>query len=82
MGVEHQPDMGVSKNGGTPKWMVKIMEKPIKMDDLGENPLFSETSIYIYICIYIYTSGQIIATSHDLTPNCGLVGKSPYFRVT
>ena len=28
--------MGVSKNRGTPKWMVKIMENPIKMDDLGE----------------------------------------------
>jgi len=28
-------DMGVSKNrGGGPKWMVKIMENPIKMDDL------------------------------------------------
>ena len=27
--------MGVSK-------MVKIMETPIKMDDLGENPLFLE----------------------------------------
>ena len=24
-----------------PKWMVKIMENPIKMDDLGGNPLFS-----------------------------------------
>ena len=29
-----------------PKWMVKTMENPIKIDDLGENPLFSETSIY------------------------------------
>ena len=38
--------MDVSKNRGTPKWMVKIMEKPIKMDDLGV-PLFSETSISI-----------------------------------
>ena len=27
-----------------PKWMVKIMENPIKMDDLGV-PLFSETSV-------------------------------------
>ena len=37
--------MGVSKNWGkTQKWMVKIMENPIKMDDLGV-PLFSETSI-------------------------------------
>ena len=35
--MEH---MGVSKNrGGPPKWMVKIMENPIKMDDLGV-PLF------------------------------------------
>ena len=32
----------VSKNRGTPKWMVKIMENPIKMDDLGV-PLFLET---------------------------------------
>ena len=29
-------NLGVSKNrGGPPKWMVKIMENPIKMDDLG-----------------------------------------------
>ena len=31
-------DLGVSKNTGTPKWMVKIMENPIKMDDLGGKP--------------------------------------------
>ena len=37
--------MGVSKNrGGPPKWMVKIMEHPIKMDDLGV-PLFLETNV-------------------------------------
>ena len=33
--------MGVSKNNGTPKWMVKIMENPMKMDDSGV-PLFLE----------------------------------------
>ena len=38
--------MGVSKNRGIPKWMVKIMETPIKMDDLGV-PLFSEISIHV-----------------------------------
>ena len=32
--------MGVSKNRGIPKWMVKIMENPIKMDDLGVFPYF------------------------------------------
>ena len=37
--------VGVSKNNGTPKWMVKIMENPIKIDDL-EVPLFLETSTY------------------------------------
>ena len=38
--------MGVSKNrGGPPKWMVNIMENPIKMDDLGV-PLFLETPMY------------------------------------
>ena len=34
--------MGVSKNRGTPKWMVKIMEHPIKMDDLGGKPTIFE----------------------------------------
>ena len=33
------------KIGNIPKCMVKIMENPIKVDDLGV-PLFSETSIY------------------------------------
>ena len=41
----HKQNMGVSKNrGGPPKWMVKIMENPIKMDDLGV-PLFLEKPI-------------------------------------
>ncbi len=38
--------MGVSKNRGTPKWMVKIMENPIKMDDLGVSTIiFGNTHI-------------------------------------
>ena len=32
------------KGGKKPKWMVKIMENPMKMDDLGI-PLFLETPI-------------------------------------
>ena len=39
--------LGASKNRGTPKWMVKIMENPIKMDDLGI-PLFSEKPISVF----------------------------------
>ena len=38
-------DMVQSKNRGTPR-MVKIMENPMKMDHLGEPPLFSERSIW------------------------------------
>ena len=30
--------MGVSKIRGTPTWMVKIVENPIEMDDLGVKP--------------------------------------------
>ncbi len=40
--------MGVSKNNGTPKWMVKIMENPIRIDDLGGNtPIFGGPPIYV-----------------------------------
>ena len=41
--------MGVTKNTGTPKWMVKIMEKPIKMDDLGGKPPIFGKHPYKYI---------------------------------
>ena len=37
--------MGVSKNKGTPKWMMKIMENPIKMDDFGDTIIFGNTQI-------------------------------------
>ena len=43
--------MGVSKNRGTPKWMVEIMENPIQMDDLGV-PLFLETPIWTLLGIW------------------------------
>ena len=40
--------MGVSKNRGTPKWMVYNGSKPYEqMDDLGV-PLFLETPKYIH----------------------------------
>ena len=38
--------MDVSKTRGIPKWMVKKMETPIKIDDLGGPPLFLETPIF------------------------------------
>ena len=33
-------DVGVSKNRGTPNWMVYFMENHIKIDDFGVNPYF------------------------------------------
>ena len=38
---------GVSKYSGIPKWMVKIMENPINIDDFGV-PLFLEILISLY----------------------------------
>ena len=41
--MDVEPKIG----GKPPKWMVKIMENPIKMDDLGV-PLFFETPTYAF----------------------------------
>ena len=40
-------ELGVSKKlgGNTPKWMVKIMENPIKPDDLGGTLIFGNTQL-------------------------------------
>ena len=49
--------MGVSKNSGTPKWMVKILENPIKMDDLGGTLIFGNIHIvgwYHPLCTSIH----------------------------
>ena len=45
-------ELGVEPKIGVvipPKWMVKIMEHPIKMDDLGGPPLFLETPKYVNV---------------------------------
>ena len=34
---------GCFQNRGTPKWMVKIMENPLKMDDFGGTIIFGNT---------------------------------------
>ena len=46
--------MGVSKNKGTPKWMVYFMENPIKMDDLGgKTPLFLVQHPYLSEYVFV-----------------------------
>ena len=37
--------MDVPKNRGTPKWMVKIMENLMRMDDLGVPIIFGNTQM-------------------------------------
>ena len=56
-------NMGVSKNRGTPKWMVKIMENPIKMGWFGgPNPILKHP--YYQLCgpfgtpILVWTIGM------------------------
>ena len=49
--IGFEKNMGVSKNRDIPKWIFNNGNL-IKMDDLGV-PLFLETSIYIYIYMYI-----------------------------
>ena len=49
--------MDVSKNSGTPKWMV-YNGNPIKMDDLGV-PLVSETSICLGMNTIIFPMGLL-----------------------
>ena len=51
-------DMGVSKNSGTPKWMV-YKENPIKMDDLG-GPLFLETPILSLLAYFFDKSSTAV----------------------
>ena len=41
--------MGVSINGGTPKWMVFVRENPIKMDDLGGTPISGNPHILVML---------------------------------
>ena len=42
--------MGVSKNRGTPKWMV-YKENPIKMDDLGGKPTIFGNIQMLEVCV-------------------------------
>ena len=52
------PLWGGSQNRDTLKWMVKIMEIPLKMDDLGVPP-FSETP---FGAIWAYFQGRLLKT--------------------
>ena len=50
-GEDENYQIGLLKKRGTPKWMVKIMENPINIDDLGP-PLFLETPILTFLDVF------------------------------
>ena len=62
--------------GKPPKWMVKIMENLIKMDDLGGNPPIFGNTLYFHIFSHIFTYYfsmlQIIAMIIDFSRFCRL----------
>ena len=63
--------IGVSKNRGTPKWMVKIMENPIKMDDLGGKPtIFGNIHIGDVVMILLM---QILRLLNVILLSCDLL---------
>ena len=58
--------LGVSKNRGIPKWMVKIMENPIKMDDFGGTTIFGNIHLEVlrvtnFFCLVILEDKNIDA---------------------
>ena len=65
-------NMGVSKNHGTPKWMVKIMvPNPMnKWDDLGGFPIFLEmcTQSLAPSQIFVQASNEMDASEAESSP--------------
>ena len=51
-------EMDVSKNRVTPKWMVKIIENPTRMDDSGV-PLFLETPKWTLACNFFVSNSPL-----------------------
>ena len=68
--------LDVSKNRGTPKWMVYNGSNPIKIDDLGI-PLYLETSILILANLWdrslypepLAISILLVVVAHVLIPH-------------
>ena len=64
MNKDFQWEIGVSKNRGTPKWMVYNGKPYFSMDDLGV-PLFSETSKWAWYIFQSHAGGA----SEDAQPS-------------
>ena len=68
--------MGVSKNRGTPKWMVYFMENPIKIDDLGGNtPIF-----WVDTHMMTYTKSPFLRPKSRIQWDEGCIFLDPYGR--
>ena len=71
--------MGVSKNGGTPKWMVKIMENPIFNGCFGGTTSFGNIQPYIVGIYWVYPllKGFLVGNTHGCWGNPPLKRKHP-----
>ena len=66
---------GCFQNRGTPKWMVKIMENPIEMDDLGGNPpIFGNIQDHfcsqLHQSVSIYLASWVLEFPEPQNPTC------------
>ena len=73
--------LGVSKKRGTPNWIVKIMENPIKMDDLGI-PLFLETPICFLDWYTSFDSFYMTHSYNDTHSNHDTFSVVCFFKIT
>ena len=67
-----------TKNSGTPKWMVKIMEHPIKMGWFGGTPIFGNTHKFLRFFFQNSPGTDFYSISKNMTEvydHCNMIAK-------
>ena len=62
------------------KWLVDVL-KLVHLEHVMSKGLQPAAPGQNFLKSFVHSSGQIIATSHDLTPNCGLVREITLFQI-
>ena len=67
--IKKYGNVAVSKNNGAPKWMVYMIENPIKMDDLGGFPIiFGNTHVTSWIQRSLFGGDQKTVSHPSVGP--------------